>query len=133
MNLTLPNSIQLQSLQQSNGLDYSGERALTMGKTAPAFGDILAQVKGARESDAPSARESAEDLVAMTFVQPLLAQMRSDVFGGGPFSSGTVQDRLSPFADAAIARDIVKGSRLPIVDAIERTFNRAATQEGIDS
>jgi len=88
-------------------------------------GVLKAAVKDTKKGSDNDARAHAQDLVAMTFVQPLLAQLRNDVFGGGPFSSGAVQDRLAPIADAAIARNIVERSRLPLVDAIERTITEA--------
>lgn len=124
MTLAFAPSIQPVDLPTKQVMSLSTDSFQPLPDRQPAFGDILAQVRSGDSRQASSARESAEDLVAMTLVQPLLAQMRTDVFGGGAFASGTVQDRLSPFADAAIARDIVKGSRIPLVDAIERSMTR---------
>jgi len=128
MTIPLPAAVTPTQLQRSTAIDFSSDRVTPLPELKPAFGDILAEVRAGGSSAALNTppRESAEELVAMTLVQPMLAQLRTDVFGGGAFSSGTIQDRLAPFADATIARDMVKGSRMPIVDAVERTMTRNA-------
>ena len=125
MTLALTPSINPAAFQRSGVTDYANDPFKAPPSRDEFAGVFKAAVRDTTKGNTSAAREHAQDLVAMTFVQPLLAQLRNDVFGGGAFASGPVQDRLAPIAAAAIARNIVERSRLPLVDAVERTITNA--------
>lgn len=64
------------------------------------------------------AQKGAEQLVAATFIIPILQQLRDTNMAAEPFGPGMYEKRLGPMLDAQIADRIVSAQRLPIVDAI---------------
>jgi len=92
--------------------------------------DFDATLQKAGAPTRTDSRQAAEELVATTFIEPMLAEMRKSPFGDSPLAgTGPVQDRLSGFADGAIARDIVRGARIPLIDAIQRTLSEGASSQ----
>ncbi len=64
------------------------------------------------------AQEGAEQLVATTFIVPILQQLRDSSMAEGPFGPGAYEKRLGPMLDAQIADRIVSAQRLLIVEAV---------------
>lgn len=64
------------------------------------------------------AQKGAEQLVAATFIMPILAQLRESNNAAAPFGPGMYEKRMGPMLDAHIADRIVSAQRLPIVDAV---------------
>ena len=64
------------------------------------------------------AQEGAEQLVASTFIVPILQQLRETNNAAAPFGPGMYEKRMGPMLDAQIADRIVKAQNLPIVDAV---------------
>jgi Rod binding domain-containing protein len=64
------------------------------------------------------ARAAAEELVAMTFVQPLLAQMREMNEAAEPFAPGIAERRFGAMWDAEIAQRLVRSRGFGLVDAV---------------
>lgn len=81
---------------------------------------------GAKPSDEQQARESAEQLVAIALVQPLLAQLRSADNAAPPFQATQGEKQFRSLWDAQIAGDLVRASNFPLVDRIAESMLRAA-------
>ena len=78
-------------------------------------------------------REAAEELVAMTLVQPILAQLRESSLAAEPFAPSEGEKRFGAMHDAQVARQIVRSSRFPLVEELARQMReRSGTTEGLD-
>jgi len=64
------------------------------------------------------ARQAAEQLVATTFVQPLLRQMRQDPLRSELMHGGLAEDAFSAQLDTQLADRIVRRTHWPLVDRI---------------
>jgi Rod binding domain-containing protein len=69
----------------------------------------------------PTARQAAEDLVAITLVQPILAQLRESNQAAAPFGPTDVERRFGHMWDAEIARRMVQSRGFGLVDAVARS------------
>ena len=90
-----------------------------------------------REAIEKQARSTAADFVAVTFVQPLLAQLRGSTLnledGKGPasaFMPGRAEKTFRAFGDAETARRIVHASNWPLVEQITKSLLKHA---GLDT
>ena len=61
------------------------------------------------------ARKAAEELVSLTFVQPLLAQARQNSNAAEPFHQTEGEKQFGSLMDAQIALDVVRSSRWDLV------------------
>jgi Rod binding domain-containing protein len=86
---------------------------------APAFAATLDSARRT-PGDAGAARVAAEQLVATTFIAPILARMRESVFAEAPFAPSAAEKRFGPFLDQHLADRIVHASRFPLVDEVAR-------------
>ncbi|MHC4429988.1 MAG: hypothetical protein ACYS0D_15525 [Planctomycetota bacterium] len=68
--------------------------------------------------DRQQLRSAAEQLVASSFIQPILAQLRESPFAAGPFAPGLTERQFAPLLDQHLADRIVRGANLPLVDVI---------------
>jgi Rod binding domain-containing protein len=88
-----------------------------------AFDASLKEAMARRGEDRTSGkdpREAAEELVAMTLVQPILAQLRDSSMAAEPFAPTEGEKRFGAMYDAQVARQIVRGSRFPLVEELAR-------------
>jgi len=95
------------------------------------FARMLAQSEGAggRGQEGPQAtRRSAEQLVSVTFIQPMLRSMRESSQAAPPFAPTQVEKQFGPMLDARMADAMVRSSNWAIVDRIERDLLRAGGQ-----
>ncbi|NJL32278.1 MAG: hypothetical protein HC898_12040 [Phycisphaerales bacterium] len=67
-------------------------------------------------------RQTAEELVSTALVKPLLGQLRNDPFKSELFHGGQAEDAFGEQMDTLLADRMVKGTRLPVVDAVYRTL-----------
>ncbi|MEK6701203.1 MAG: hypothetical protein AABZ53_02995 [Planctomycetota bacterium] len=79
----------------------------------------------ARSKEAQT-RESAEQFVAITFVQPILKQLRESNSAAGPFAPSSGEKQFRALMDADIAQRVVKSSRWPLVDRVTQDLLKAA-------
>jgi hypothetical protein len=86
---------------------------------APGFAATLDSARRPR-GDAGAARTAAEQLVATTFIAPVLARMRESVFAEAPFAPSAAERRFGPLLDQHLADRIVHASRFPLVDEVAR-------------
>jgi Rod binding domain-containing protein len=87
---------------------------------APRRGENFAQelVRETASGDRQQLRGAAEQLVASSFIQPILAQLRESPFAAGPFAPGLTERQFTPLLDQHLADRIVRGANLPLVDVI---------------
>ncbi len=108
---------------------------------APLFAEsmVAARVDDERQADGVAGvdadherarlREASEQLVATAFVMPMLAKMRDSTLGSDRFHGGPAEDMFNQQLDTLLSEQIVRGSNLPIVDAVEKFV---AAQAGLD-
>jgi len=75
------------------------------------------------------ARQQAGELVALSLVQPILAEMRETNQAWGPFAPGAWEKRLGPILDAAVAKDVVSSSSWGLIDQLASRFLGSPTIE----
>lgn len=90
-----------------------------------AFRDVLGRAAAlgdasSRETPESRARSAAEQLVAITFVQPILAQVREAKDAAPPFAPTEAEKQFGALMDARVAQEIVGGARLPLVERLAR-------------
>lgn len=90
------------------------------------FSRVLNKARGRGESDrAQAARDAAVELVAITLVQPVLAQLRETNNAAAPFGPTPAERQFGTLQDARVAQDIVRASKFPLVDQLaQRMLNR---------
>ena len=71
-----------------------------------------------------SARQAAEDFVAMAFVEPLLSQLRESNDAAPPFAPGPAERQFGEIMDQVLSRQIVRGSNFPLVDRLESDMSQ---------
>jgi Rod binding domain-containing protein len=93
------------------------------------FSSVIARAKNAAGRDrAKAAREAAEQFVASSLVQPILAQLRSTNQAAAPFAPTQGERAFQQMADAQTAIGLVRRSRGEIVDRIAEAIERRAAQ-----
>jgi hypothetical protein len=71
------------------------------------------------------AREAAGQLVASTFLMPILSKLRETSQAAGPFAPSTAEKRFGPLLDQHLADRIIKASNFDIVDVIADRYATA--------
>ena len=86
-----------------------------------AFDALLDRASRGATSD--EVRRSAEQLVSATFVVPLLRQVRESSQAVEPFAPTPAEKQFGALLDQRIADDLVRASKLPIVDRLVATID----------
>jgi len=86
------------------------------------FADTLARAGG--KPGVEEARQAASDLVATSFIKPMLAQMRDSPFKSDLFHGGSGEDRFAEHLDTELAQRIAGRMSLSLTDAITRGITR---------
>ena len=76
-------------------------------------------------------RQAASSLVAITLVQPLLAQVRQDPFRSELFHGGFAEDVFGKQLDSIIAERVTQAARFPVVNAVYNQIQNAPTKVNI--
>lgn len=93
------------------------------------FEHLLDKARSAEQNTTPSeARTTAQQLVATTFIVPILRQMRESSHAPAPWGPTTAEKNFGPMLDAKIADQIVSASDMPIVERITNTILRNTGQ-----
>ena len=111
----------LSSLNMLTG-DLSGLAPSEQSATADQaqhFAELVERAK--KGTTAEEIREAAEQLVSATF-KPILNQIRESNDAAPPFAPTQGEKQFGALMDQRIADEIVKSSRLPIVDRLTRDF-----------
>lgn len=83
------------------------------------FASVLGRMsKGAGESPEQLARRTAENFVSMTFVLPLLKELRSSNHTAAPFAPTEGEKQFQGLMDAELGQRIVRTAQFPLVDKI---------------
>jgi hypothetical protein len=72
------------------------------------------------ETTSDTVRHSAQEFVALSLVQPVLAAARNDPFRASMFHGGQAEDAFGQQLDAQLAQRITQRANLPVVDAVYR-------------
>ena len=86
-------------------------------------GGLSAPGSGAGSAEA-DARDAAEQLVAITFVQPVLQQLRESDGAAPPFAPTQGERQFRALLDAELAREITSAAQFPLVDRLARDLLR---------
>lgn len=103
---------------------------------AQASGDAAA---GEMDADkAKTLRKAAEQLVATTFIQPMLVKMREDPFQSDLFHGGRTEEVFGEQLDTILSERIVSRADFSIVDAVYNSIAKranlsAAGAQGVDT
>jgi Rod binding domain-containing protein len=96
------------------------------------FASILARDRGAPADPEQSARESAEQLVSISLVQPVLKQLRDSDGAAPPFAPTQAERQFRSLMDAELAQRLVRASNFPLVDRLARDLlARAPATDGV--
>jgi Rod binding domain-containing protein len=96
-----------------------------------------ADADGLAPDSAKTLRKAAEQLVATTFIQPMLAKMREDPFKSDLFHGGQTEEIFGQQLDTVLAERIVAKADFSIVDAVYNTIAKrsapVAVGQGVDT
>ena len=87
--------------------------------SASASGDAIAN---------DETRRAAEQLVAVTFIQPILRAARESNNAAPPFAPTALEKQFGPLMDARLSDSIMRSSRWPLIDRIERDMRANGKQ-----
>lgn len=124
------------SLSAIENLTSMPNSAVTSRPKAHAFAERLAEV---RLADAPSVpeldpeqaeelRTAAQQLVATTLIQPMLAKMREDPFKSDLFHGGRAEEIFGQQLDVIYSERIVSRADFSVVDAVYNNMAQRAAQ-----
>lgn len=96
--------------------------APSLGRNQDSFKEVLGRhgIHEAAATPEQIARKSAEQLVSISLVQPLLKQFRGSIQTPPPFGPGPAEKQMSALQDAALAQQMVRASHFPLVDRLAR-------------
>ena len=111
---------------------------------AKQFQALQAQASNSAAADgidadrAKDLRKAAEQLVATTFIQPMLAKMREDPFKSDLFHGGRTEEIFGEQLDTILSERIVSRSDFSIVDAVYNSIAKkgdlpAIPTQGVDT
>ena len=97
------------------------------------FADVMSIARrrvdgGGAKTPEAEARDAAERFIAVTLVQPILDQARASDNAAPPFKPTEAEKQFRGMIDAQTAMNIVRSSRLPIVDRMARDLLRNADE-----
>jgi hypothetical protein len=95
---------------------------------AETFAQVISQLETSEPKSegalAKKAREAAEEFVAISMVQPILAQLRQqplvDPEDMGPLAPGRGEKMMQPLLDAQAAKGIVQAANWPMVERLSQ-------------
>ena len=89
---------------------------VSLAQESEGFSSALARVTAQRPED--QIRQAAEQLVATSLVQPILASMSNSPFREGAFAPGPIEERFTPLLHRHLSDRIVASSNFGLVDAL---------------
>lgn len=91
------------------------------------FSEIIGKGPTRPDSRKPEeqAREAAEQLLSVSFIQPVLKQVREMNDAPPPWGPTQAEKQFGPMLDAKLADQLIKAARLPIIERLSRDLNRA--------
>jgi len=95
------------------------------------FASVLStEQRRAGEKGTPEeqARQAAESLVSIAFVQPLLSEMREGTWAAPPFQPTQGEKQFRALGDAATAQELVHASHWALVDRIATDIGKRGVE-----
>jgi Rod binding domain-containing protein len=87
--------------------------------TRNSFASVLGKTQQRDGEDpATKARQTAESFVSITFIQPLLKQLRESNHTPAPFGPSEGEKQFQGLMDAELAQRVVKAAHFPLVERI---------------
>ena len=90
--------------------------AVLTGRGADAFTSVLTQATGSQDREV--VRQAAAQLVASTFIMPVLKSIHDSPFLEPPFAPGYAEKRFQPLLDQHVADRLTTAARFPLIDVI---------------
>lgn len=87
---------------------------------AERFAELVERARRGAAKD--EIRAAAEQLVSATFIVPVLTQVRESSMAAPPFAPTPGEKQFGSMLDQRLADEIVRSSRLPIVERLTRDF-----------
>ena len=116
--------ISMLSSPMANEMSRRGRQPAGPAAPTPRFDSLVRQAGSADGAYGPAAeepaREAAEELVAFALVMPMMKMARNSPFKSELFHGGRGEKAFGNRLDQLLARRIVGGSNLPVVDAVHR-------------
>lgn len=102
-----------------------------LGQSQQSFSAILAMDRRSHTGTVSKdpEREAAEQLVAVTFIEPILRQAREVRSSEGPFGITQAEKQFGSMLDAASAKDMVRSWDFPLVDKLARDMRTAVGKQ----
>jgi len=102
------------------------DASLPLADRQRAFAGILSRASSHSSKQTPEqeARDGAEQFAAITFLQPLLKQLRETNQAAPPFAPSAGEKQMQGMMDAQLAQHIAKAERWPLVDRVARDMLR---------
>lgn len=73
-------------------------------------------------------REAAEQFVSITFLQPVLKQLRSASMATGPFAPSAAEKQFQSLYDAELAQRLTKASNWSLIDRIAADLRKGSAK-----
>lgn len=115
----------IQSVGGAGGLLRTPAAGLAPGTLTDGFVRALEAETGGRDGD--EARRASEQLVALTFVQPVLREAREASRAAPPFAPTAIEKQFGPLMDQILSERIVRSSNWAIVERIAHDMERQGT------
>lgn len=80
--------------------------------------------------EAQDPRAAAEEFVAATLIQPILAQLRAQNSAAAPFQPGEAEKAFGPLLDGEMALQIARAQGFGVVDAVARNLLERSGAQG---
>ncbi len=77
-----------------------------------------------QEPDA-QARAAAEEFVAISMVQPILAEARESTMAAGPFEPSSAERQFRAMQDATLAQRLTRAAHFPLVERLARDLQKS--------
>ena len=90
--------------------------AVVVGRNEAVFSTVLS--RASEGGDREVVRRAAAQLVASTFIMPILQSMHDSPFLKPPFAPGFAEKRFQPLLDQQVADRLTSAARFPLIDII---------------
>ena len=87
-----------------------------------------------RSAAQEQARQAAEQLVSIAFVEPALKMLRESSLAAEPFAPGDTERRFAPLLDQMFSVRVTRSANFPLVDRLEAQLlpDTAGKGEGVN-
>ncbi len=90
--------------------------AIVAGRGGVGFSSILDHASETQDREV--VRQAAAQLVASTFIMPILQSMHDSPFVKPPFAPGFAEKQFQPLLDQQVADRLTSAARFPLIDVI---------------